>query len=214
MVQTAFPTSLRACLAACAFFGGMAFTQSASALDMIIGGQAELCSKAAKAGVASNDALGWCTSAILGEPLSPKDLAGTYVNRGTLFLVRESWQAALDDFDTALAKMPTLPEAIVNRGAAFLGMGRYAEAIDEITRGIALNPEEPEKAYANRAAARWRLDDVKGAYVDFLKAQALNPTWELPREQLTHFVVQPAPVENQGPAPALNSPGRPVAPRS
>lgn len=214
MAKTAFGSTIRAGLAAAVLAGGLAATSPAFALDVIIGGQAELCSKAAKAGLATNDALGWCTTAILSEPLTPKDLAGTYVNRGTLYLVRESWDQAMSDFDTTLAKMPTLAEAIVNRGAALLGQGKYAEAVIEISRGIELNPEEPEKAYANRAAARWRMDDVKGAYVDFLKAQALNPTWDLPREQLTHFVVQPAPIEDRVAPTNLSPPARPPAPRS
>lgn len=215
MVKSAFVPAARKVAVLAVLLGGLALAQPASAVDVMIGGHAELCSKAAKAGNASPEAFEACTTAILTENLSLKDLAGTYVNRGTLYLVRENWGAAMADFDFALVKMPTLPEGIVNRGAAMLGMQRYADAVEEITRGIALNPEEPEKAYANRAAAKWRLDDLKGAYVDFLRAQALNPEWPLPREQLAHFVVQPAPVENRtAPPSSLTPPARPEGPRS
>jgi tetratricopeptide (TPR) repeat protein len=80
-------------------------------------------------------------------------------------------------------------EAMVNRGAALIGMGQFAEAEREITEGLKYNPELPERAYYNRALARWRQDNVKGAYYDFQKALELKPGWEEANTQLAYFTV-------------------------
>jgi tetratricopeptide (TPR) repeat protein len=163
----------------------------AQAVDVIIGGRAELCSKAAKAGTADPPSLDNCSMAIVGEPIWGRTLAATYVNRGTLYLALRNWGAALRDFDEALEIEPALGEAWVNRGGALIGLRRYQEALIDIDKGLALNPDEPEKAYGNRALAKWSLDDLRGAYLDLMKAQALKPDWAWPGEQLAHFTVTP-----------------------
>jgi tetratricopeptide (TPR) repeat protein len=168
-----------------------AVPREARAIDLIIGGRAEQCSKQAKAGLANPLTLENCTMAITGEPLWGYSLAATYVNRGTMYLALRNWGQAIRDFDDALAIQPDLGEAFVNRGGALIGMKRYAEAVSEIDRGLALNPEEPEKAYGNRAIARWSLDDIRGAYQDFMKAHELKPEWTWPVEQLANFRVEP-----------------------
>jgi tetratricopeptide (TPR) repeat protein len=164
----------------------------AGAVDLIIGGRAEMCSRAAKAGLADPLSVENCTVAITGEPIWGHALAATYVNRGTMFLALMNYGSALRDFDEAIAIEPSLGEAYVNRGGALIGLKRYTEALAEIDKGIALNPDEPEKAYGNRALAKWSLDDLKGAYADFLKAQELKPDWTWPAEQLSHFTLTPA----------------------
>jgi len=164
----------------------------AGAVDVIIGGRAEACSRAAKANITNADAVENCTLAITGEPLYGHVLAATYVNRGTMFLGNMNYGSALRDFDDAIEIEPSLGEAHVNRGGALIGLRRYQEALDEINKGLALNPDEPEKAYGNRALAKWSLDDLRGAYLDFMKALELKPDWAWPAEQLAQFQVVPA----------------------
>jgi tetratricopeptide (TPR) repeat protein len=164
--------------------------QPAHAVDVVIGGRAQACSVQAKAGIANPLSLENCTMAIAGEPISGRALAATYVNRGTMFLALRNWGSAIRDFEEALAIQPDLGEAFVNRGGALIGMKRYQEALAEINRGLELNPEEPEKAYGNRALAKWSLDDVRGAYDDFMKAHELKPDWTWPTEQLANFRVE------------------------
>lgn len=166
----------------------------AHAIDVIIGGRAQECSIKAKAGIATPDSIETCTMAIAGEPLWGHALAATYVNRGTMFLGLGNWGSAIRDFDEALAIQPDLGEAFVNRGGALIGMKRYREALAEIDRGLTLNPEEPEKAYGNRALAKWSLDDLRGAYDDFMKAHELRPDWTWPTEQLANFKVETRPL--------------------
>ena len=187
--------SLSTCLIALGFaaagWGLIAFP--AFAVTVTVGGRAEQCSLAAKAGKATPEAFEACLDAIDTEPLNQHDFYGTLVNRGTLYLVRGDSRAALADFDKAKAGAPMLGEGFVNRGVALINLGRPAEAEPEISKGIAMGTEEPEKAYYNRGLARWWLDDVKGAYIDLLKAQELKPGWALPGQVLVNFKVAPAP---------------------
>jgi tetratricopeptide (TPR) repeat protein len=156
-----------------------------------VGGRAAECSQFAKAGKATPEAFAACTDAIYTEPLNQHDLYGTYVNRGTLHLVRGESVSALADFDIAKAGAPMLGESLVNRGAALINLNRAAEAEPEITKGIEMGTEEPHKAYYNRGLARWWLEDFKGAYFDLKKAQELKPDWAVPGQVLANFTVTP-----------------------
>ena len=162
----------------------------ANALDTIIGGMASACAKDAKNGVATQDAVNNCTDALLSDVMTLRDRAATMVNRGTMYMNRKQWDAALLDFDMAIKMQPKMGEAYVNRGGTLVGMQRFAEGEEQITYGLQFDPELPERAYYNRALARWRMDNVKGAYYDFRKAQELKPTWSEPTEQLAYFTVK------------------------
>jgi tetratricopeptide (TPR) repeat protein len=162
----------------------------AEAVEVLIGGRAQSCSEQAKAGMANPISLENCTMAILTEMLTGRSLAATYLNRGVIFLDMGNYGSAIRDFDEALAIQTNMGEAYVNRGAALIGLRRNEEALEQINRGLALDPDEPEKAYGNRALAKWNLDDIRGAYDDFMRAHELKPEWTWPTEQLAHFRVQ------------------------
>lgn len=160
-----------------------------AAVTVIGGGLAEACSKSAIAGGSDSRAEQLCTDALEQELLSPRDRAGTYVNRGVMKLRRKSFDAAMADFDLAAHYKPDLGEVYVNRGAALIGARRYADGLEALDHGLRLGVEEPAKAYYNRALAHEGLDDMKSAYFDYLKAVELDPNWDLPRNELTRFHV-------------------------
>jgi tetratricopeptide (TPR) repeat protein len=130
-----------------------------------------------------------CTMAIENEDLRQRDRAGTYINRGTLYLARGGYREAKQDFDSAIAIMPALGEAYTNRGAALVGLQLYNDAIADIDRGLALNPGEPEKAYFNRGLAEEALDNIPAAYRDYSRAAELKPGWAPPINELSRFTV-------------------------
>ena len=164
-----------------------------ASVTVIGGGQAEACSKAALAG--KSDALSekLCTAALETEMLSPRDRAGTFVNRGVLKLRRASFEAATKDFNAAISLKPDMGEAYVNRGAASIGEHRYAESLPDLNKAISMGVEEPAKAYYNRARAYEGLDDVKSAYFDYQKAVELSPDWDAPKTELLRFHVSSKP---------------------
>jgi Tfp pilus assembly protein PilF len=177
----------------------LATAGTAAAADTIIGGRASQCAAAAKAGYFDAVGAESCTIAISGEPLNQRELAATHVNRGTLFMAAMNWSSAMADFDQAIALEPGMAEAYVNRGGALIGLKRFKEGETEIDKGLALMPVEPEKAYGNRALARWSQDNLQGAYDDFKAALALKPDWTWVIEQMAQFTVETKNV-SQGPA--------------
>jgi len=160
-----------------------------ASVTVIGGGLAEACSQAALAGKSDTLSERNCTTALETEMLSPRDRAGTFVNRGVLKLRRAAFEAATKDFNAALSLRPDMGEAYVNRGAASIGEHRYAESLPDLNKAISLGVEDPAKIYYNRALAYEGLDDVKSAYFDYQKAVELNPTWEAPKAELLRFHV-------------------------
>jgi tetratricopeptide (TPR) repeat protein len=182
-----------------AFFAAVASFAAgpASAAVEVFGtGMAHICSDAAhhlpQSQQGEQRAIEACDFAINSEDLSTHDLTGSHINRGVLLVSRGDYAAAKQDFDVAVSLMPTLGEAYADRGAALLGLRRYADAIAEIDHGLSLNTTEPEKAYFNRAVADEALDDIQGAYRDYLHAAQLKPDWPQPRDELTRFTVATA----------------------
>ena len=160
------------------------------AVTVIGGGMARDCSHAALAGLADRKSEEVCDLALETELMSPRDRAGTYVNRGIIKLRRTEWTAAKFDFDRAVGLKPDLGEIYVNRGAAMIGMRRYQEGLSDLNKSLELGVEEAEKAYYNRALAYEGLDALKAAYFDYQKALELKPEWEAPKRELARFTVQ------------------------
>ena len=177
---------LTICLAAVAL---VAATGAKASVTVIGGGQAEACSKAALTGKSDSRSEKLCTDALETELLSPRDRAGTFINRGVLKLRRGAFELATKDFNAALSLKPDMGEAYVNRGAASIGEHRYAESLPDLNKAISLGVEEPAKVYYNRALAYEGLDDVKSAYFDYQKAVELSPNWEAPKAELLRFHV-------------------------
>jgi len=148
---------------------------------------------ATRNGRASSSGLDACDQAIKHAVLTASELAATYVNRGVLHLTLANYPAAIADNDAALRIQGNLADAFVNRGAALAAEKRYADAVGDFDHAIALTPQHPERVFYNRALAREDLGDVKGAYLDYLKASQLDPSWSLPKTELARFTVVRAP---------------------
>lgn len=173
---------------------GAAGVPSAKAAETVFGnGFAQSCFHAAKYGGDITEGLADCDRAIEDEPLTTRDLSGTYVNRGVLLMDRHNFSEAQHDFEQAIKLDDSRGEAFVNLGAAMIGMRHYADGVAQIDKGLALGSEEPEKAYYNRAMADEALDDEKAAYFDYKKAAALNPKWPAPGVELARFTVHTSP---------------------
>jgi tetratricopeptide (TPR) repeat protein len=152
---------------------------------------AQACFQAAKNGLDRRTDIDECTMAINFGQLEKKDLAGTYVNRGAVYMSMQQWGAAEADFHQALTLQPEFGEALVNLGAAQIGMHQDREGVDTISHGLSMGSMEPEKAYFNRAIGYENLGDVTDAYHDYLKAAELAPRWRAPREELVRFSEHP-----------------------
>lgn len=173
-----------------AAFLSVCFAGSAAAAVTVLGDtSAQQCSKAAYHDQADQTSLQICTTALANGLLDRRDLAGTYINRGVLWLDRGQFTSARADFQQAINIDPALGEAWVNRGAVDIIEKRYQEGISDIDKGLQLGIEEPAKAYYNRGVADEGVDDEKSAYLDYEQALTLAPGWDLPQQELLRFTV-------------------------
>jgi tetratricopeptide (TPR) repeat protein len=190
MIRTAMAAGAAALIVSS--IGVLAPTQVKAAVSVFSSGYAEQCFHTAKYGGDIRAGIADCDRAIATEPLSDRDRAGTYVNRGVLYMSVDDYVSAQRDFEMSVKLDPGLGEAYVNLGGVKIAQRRFADGIVDIDRGLALGPEEPEKAYYNRALADEALDNIKAAYFDYSKAAELKPTWLPPRTELDRFTVRPA----------------------
>jgi tetratricopeptide (TPR) repeat protein len=171
-----------------ALFAGVAGAASAAVTIMGDDSAAD-CSKAAFHERADNDALRLCTTALADGLLDRRDQAGTYINRGVIYMTRGDFANARLDFDHAITVDPGLGEGWINRGAVNIIARRYEDGVSDISKGLTLGTEEPAKAYYNRGVAYEGLDDEKSAYLDYQQALVLQPGWDLPKQELLRFTV-------------------------
>lgn len=160
-----------------------------AAVTVFGNGQAHDCSEAAFKGKADPASIRTCDSALENESLTNKDRAGTYINRGVMYLRLGDLMQARKDFDESIKVDDKIGEAWINRGAVSVAQKRYADGLSDINRGLELGVISPEKAYYNRALAYEGLDDAKSAYLDYQQALTIKPDWQLPQQQLLRFTV-------------------------
>ena len=163
---------------------------SAGAAVTVLGDtSAQQCSEAAFHEKADEMSMRLCTTALGEGTLDRRDLAGTYINRGVMWMIRRDYNAARADFQHAIDVDGALGEAWVNRGAVAIIDRQFKNGIDDISKGLTLGTEEPAKAYYNRAVAYEGIDDEKSAYLDYQQALVLQPGWDLPKQELLRFTV-------------------------
>jgi tetratricopeptide (TPR) repeat protein len=143
-----------------------------------------------------HDGLANCNEA-LDNPLSESDRAATLVNRGALEAAANQIDAAIADFDAALARNPNLSDIYVNRGAAFLKAAHYDRARADFDRAIAAHAPSIVVAYFNRGMANEKSGDLKAAYRDYSQAAKLAPNFEPAKVELARFHVQGSYVANR-----------------
>ena len=163
---------------------------SASAAVTVLGDTVAVdCSKAAFNDRGDDAALQLCTRALNDGLLDRRDQAGTFINRGVIYMSRGDWTSAQVDFQRAIDADPALGEGWVNRGAVNIIFKRFQDGISDISKGLTLGTEEPAKAYYNRGVAYEAIDNEKLAYLDYEQALVLEPGWDLPKQELLRFTV-------------------------
>ena len=98
--------------------------------------------------------------------------AYTYNNRGSVKSDLGQKQAAISDYDKAIAINPNFAEAYYNRGNAKSDLGQKHAAISDYDKAIAINPNYAN-AYNNRGSVKFELGQKQGAISDLKKAAEL-----------------------------------------
>lgn len=130
-----------------------------------------------------------CSQA-LDATVDPDMRAGLLANRAYIRLRMADYSGTITDATASLAVAPDLAAANLNKGAGLIGLGKFQDALPFLEKAVALSAgNKLELAYYNRGIARERLGDIRGAYLDYKKANELDPNFAPALEQLSRFTV-------------------------
>jgi tetratricopeptide (TPR) repeat protein len=169
-----------------------ALANPAQAAVTVIGNSAaRLCYEAAEARMVPTwESLGHCDSALNQDALTEDDRNATYVNRGILKMRSGNVDAAVQDYDRAIAADPKLGEAYLNKGLALVRAGRdWDEAVLLFNTALEKHARRPALAYYGRAIAFEAEGRLKDAYLDYSEARRLDPKWRDPQVELARFTI-------------------------
>ena len=152
-------------------------------------GMAHNCFVAAKAGVKPREGVQICNTALRHDPLTLRDRAATYGNRGVLLNTLDQVDKAEADFKAAIRLYPSLGDSYVNLGSMLIRKKQFYEAIVQIDKGMALGMSFAAIGYYNRALALDYLGRYPEAYADYKKTLDQDSSFKLASDRLKDFVV-------------------------
>lgn len=179
-----------------ALMGALFLSTGAASAQTVVSmgvGLAHDCFIRAKTGTDPRDGVEVCSQAINREPLSQKDLAATFDNRGVMLDRLDRTDQAAKDFRRAMELDANLGDPYINLGSMLIKEKRYDDALARINQGIALGVSFPQIGYYNRAVAYHQMGKFKEAYYDYKKALEIDPSFTKASDQLKDFVVTRAP---------------------
>lgn len=164
-------------------------------------GYAHDCFTYAKAGTDPTDGVDVCNQALKEEPLTTKDRAATFDNRGVMLDALGKTEKAADDFHTASTLNEALGDPHVNLGSMLIKQRRYTDALAEINKGLDLGMSFPHIGYYDRAIAEEMMGSYKASYYDYKKVLEIEPGYGPATERLKDFIVTTCPAGTKCEAP-------------
>lgn len=134
-------------------------------------------------------AIAECTDALNDSAMTGADRAGTFVNRGILHMLAGDENLAVRDYDEAIAIDPEQAEAWLNKAVSMINSGKGSVAVDLADRSLQLRTEKPALAYYVRGLGHEEQGQANAAYNDLQRAEALDPKWSEPSDQLRRYHV-------------------------
>jgi tetratricopeptide (TPR) repeat protein len=110
------------------------------------------------------------------QPSPAPETAGTFFDRGSLFLDRGDYDNAIAVYTDGIRLDPNYADAYYNRGNAYSDKGDYDRAIADFTQAIRLYPNYA-LAYNNRGRAYYNKKDYDRAIADNTQAIRINPNY-------------------------------------
>lgn len=125
-----------------------------------------------------------CDKALRDPGTTQSDRRKTLVNRGIIQNRNGDLQAAVDDFNAALASDPNLPEAYVNRGNSYFLAGRFDQAIADYQKSLSLGLAKAHVAWYNIGLAYDAKKEPDKAREAYEKALEIYPDFAAARAKL------------------------------
>ena len=145
------------------------------------------CSLAAGDQFDLKDGLKACNT-VLSDP-AMTHRAALLTDRGVIQARLGNNEAALQDYNGAIALDAGMGDAYVSRAGVLIALKRYDEARADIASGMALNASNMHVAYYSRAVVEEEAGDVKAAYRDYKTALAIKPDFAPASRELARFKV-------------------------
>ena len=92
-----------------------------------------------------------------------------YAMRGLVLSIKGQYEAAIRDYDSAIALKPDFAVALNNRAWAYFRWGKAAVGLPDVEKSLQLNASSPH-AFDTRAHIRHALGDPEGALSDYYSA--------------------------------------------
>jgi tetratricopeptide (TPR) repeat protein len=173
----------------------MAFAQyhDSTSMDVLTGDSyARDCYRAASVAArihyTSHEDLESCEFALRFSAMSLRDRAATLTNRGIIRMSLEDYEAAIQDYSSALKLKPEFGEIYVNIGNVYY-MGKvFDKAIEEYTNAIDRQTTKIHIAYLNRGMAYENLEEWDNAEADYRAAMEIIPDAALPAVRLDQLL--------------------------
>lgn len=173
----------------------MAFAQyhDSTSMDVLTGDSyARDCYRAASVAArihyTSHEDLESCEFALRFSAMSLRDRAATLTNRGIIQMSLEDYEAAIQDYTSALKLKPEFGEIYVNIGNVYY-MGKvFDKAIEEYTNAIDRQTTKIHIAYLNRGMAYENLEEWDNAEADYRAAMEIIPDAALPAVRLDQLL--------------------------
>jgi tetratricopeptide (TPR) repeat protein len=116
---------------------------------------------------------------------SPYDIA-LYGQRGIAFMVRDNYEAALEDFTHMIKLDPNYADAYIKRSMIFMKTDAYEAVIRDLSKAIELNPLL-SNSFVNRGRAYQELGRLEEALADYQQAHQLSPHDESIQKSLSEL---------------------------
>jgi len=120
-----------------------------------------------------DEAIRLFTGAIDSSQLSPRDVAGAHLGRGSAYAAKSLHQLAIADFTETLRILPDNSQAYYNRGTAYVYTQEYEMAERDLSKVIELTPDD-QNAYVNRGTLYYLTQKYPSAIADFKQAIRLD----------------------------------------
>ncbi len=114
-----------------------------------------------------------CTAIIENPMATQLEKAQAYSMRALALSLKRQYEAAIGDYDAAIAINPGFAVALNNRAWAYFKWGRAAQGLPDVERSLQLSPGS-EHTWDTRAHIRQVLGDHDGAFSDYEQAVVLG----------------------------------------
>lgn len=145
------------------------------------------CSKAAAGAADLSTGLEYCDLALRNPAAVHQD--ALLVNRGVIQARLGDNQAALADYNAAIAANPDNGDAYVSRAGVMIVMKRYDDALADANRAMQLHTSNMAAAYYSRAVVADERGQYNAAYADYKQALAIKPDFGPAALQMSRFKV-------------------------